>query len=91
MTSPNDSRPSSPVQSDTEFEMNRQSKSVSTEAEDGQAGHGVMQQSWRWGELPTLPRNVSAQSLRGTIKENTEPEAISSSDEEVQKQQQEGV
>ncbi|XP_049861870.1 uncharacterized protein LOC126355485 isoform X6 [Schistocerca gregaria] len=88
--SPQDSRPSSPVQSDTEYEVNRQSKGVSTEGCLSQDEHGVMQQSWRWGELPSPPaRSLSTQSPRVMTKEKPDLEPVSSSDEDVQKQQQE--
>ncbi|XP_049959449.1 phosphatidate phosphatase LPIN2 isoform X3 [Schistocerca serialis cubense] len=88
--SPQDSRPSSPVQSDTEYEVNRQSKGVSTEGCLSQDEHGVMQQSWRWGELPSPPaRSLSTQSSRVMTKEKPDLEPVSSSDEDVQKQQQE--
>ncbi|XP_049861863.1 phosphatidate phosphatase LPIN2 isoform X5 [Schistocerca gregaria] len=87
---PQDSRPSSPVQSDTEYEVNRQSKGVSTEGCLSQDEHGVMQQSWRWGELPSPPaRSLSTQSPRVMTKEKPDLEPVSSSDEDVQKQQQE--
>ncbi|XP_049813990.1 phosphatidate phosphatase LPIN2 isoform X2 [Schistocerca nitens] len=86
---PQDSRPSSPVQSDTEYEVNRQSKGVSTEGCLSQDEHGVMQQSWRWGELPSPPaRSLSTQSPRVMTKEKPDLEPVSSSDEDVQKQQQ---
>lgn len=45
-----DSRPSSPVQSDTEFEV-RKITQEGSEREDDKAH----QQSWRWGELPSPP------------------------------------
>lgn len=42
--SPNQSRPSSPVQSDTEFEMSQREKQENTMTSSA---------SWKWGELPT--------------------------------------
>ncbi|KAK7867308.1 hypothetical protein R5R35_002128 [Gryllus longicercus] len=87
------SRPCSPVQSDTEFEMNRQSKAVGTEDEDDtKVIHGQMQQSWRWGELPSPPPRsiISTQTNRSTsMKETAEQEPISSSDEEMNKKKTE--
>jgi phosphatidate phosphatase LPIN len=92
--SPHDSRSCSPVQSDTEFEINRQSKAVSV-AEEGETGklalHG---QSWRWGELPSPPPRslLTSQGSRTSLSkmELVGPEPISSSDEEGNKKQQEG-
>lgn len=48
-----DSRPCSPVQSDTEFEMRKieQQREEGKEREDDKSH----QQSWRWGELPSPP------------------------------------
>ncbi|KAK7867306.1 hypothetical protein R5R35_002128 [Gryllus longicercus] len=89
------SRPCSPVQSDTEFEMNRQSKAVGTEDEDDtKVIHGQMQQSWRWGELPSPPPRsiISTQTNRSTsMKETAEQEPISSSDEEMNKKKTEAA
>lgn len=45
-----DSRPCSPVQSDTEFEM-RKIQQEGKERDEGKSH----QQSWRWGELPSPP------------------------------------
>ena len=45
-----DSRPSSPVQSDTEFEMRKIEQEGKERDEDK-----THQQSWRWGELPSPP------------------------------------
>lgn len=92
---PHDSRSCSPVQSDTEFEINRQSKAVSV-AEEGETGklalHG---QSWRWGELPSPPPRslLTSQGSRTSLSkmELVGPEPISSSDEEGNKKQQEVV
>ncbi|XP_043524023.1 phosphatidate phosphatase LPIN2 [Frieseomelitta varia] len=50
VTKNQDSRPCSPVQSDTEFEM-RKITQEGTEREEDKSH----QQSWRWGELPSLP------------------------------------
>ncbi|XP_035789271.1 phosphatidate phosphatase LPIN3-like isoform X1 [Anopheles albimanus] len=46
--SPQQSRPSTPIQSDTEFEMSQRAK---TETEDER----LLYDSWKWGELPTKP------------------------------------
>ncbi|XP_067008392.2 phosphatidate phosphatase LPIN3 isoform X2 [Anabrus simplex] len=93
---PPDSRPCSPVQSDTEFEMSRHSKAVGTEDDDDptKSIHGQLQQSWRWGELPSPPPRqlLSAQTPRGSAKKEAVPsEILSSSDEEASKQQQEAA
>ncbi|XP_017790843.1 PREDICTED: phosphatidate phosphatase LPIN3 isoform X2 [Habropoda laboriosa] len=50
VTKNQDSRPCSPVQSDTEFEMRKITQEGAEREED--KNH---QQSWRWGELPSLP------------------------------------
>ncbi|CAK9802602.1 Phosphatidate phosphatase LPIN2 [Anthophora quadrimaculata] len=50
VTKNQDSRPCSPVQSDTEFEMRKITQEGTEREED--KNH---QQSWRWGELPSLP------------------------------------
>lgn len=47
-TSPRQSRPSTPVQSDTEFEF---SQRENNEADS-------MSASWKWGELPTKPEEI---------------------------------
>ncbi|XP_016844916.1 phosphatidate phosphatase LPIN1 isoform X2 [Nasonia vitripennis] len=54
-----DSRPSSPVQSDTEFEVQK----ITQESKVGEEekSHG---QSWRWGELPSPPHDVNHDSRR---------------------------
>ncbi|XP_043284096.1 phosphatidate phosphatase LPIN3 isoform X2 [Venturia canescens] len=54
VTKNRDSRPSSPVQSDTEFEM-RKIEQQGNELEDEK----THQQSWRWGELPSPPPDSS--------------------------------
>ncbi|XP_044597606.1 phosphatidate phosphatase LPIN2 isoform X2 [Cotesia glomerata] len=53
ITKNRDSRPCSPVQSDTEFEMRKieQQREEGKEHEDDKSH----QQSWRWGELPSPP------------------------------------
>ncbi|XP_076753457.1 phosphatidate phosphatase LPIN isoform X1 [Xylocopa sonorina] len=56
------SRPCSPVQSDTEFEM-RKITQESTEREEDKSH----QQSWRWGELPTLPPEATHVSHRNSL------------------------
>ncbi|KAK0091098.1 hypothetical protein PV326_003750 [Microctonus aethiopoides] len=50
VTKNRDSRPCSPVQSDTEFEMRK----IQQEGKERDEGKGH-QQSWRWGELPSPP------------------------------------
>ena len=57
-----DSRPCSPVQSDTEFEV-RKITQESSEREDDK-GH---QQSWRWGELPSPPPEPAHMSHRNSL------------------------
>jgi phosphatidate phosphatase LPIN len=92
--SPHDSRPCSPVQSDTEFEMNRQSKAVGASEEEGTGKSALHGQSWRWGELPSPPPRplLTSQSSRTSLSkvEFAEPEPVSSSDEEGHKKQHEG-
>ncbi|XP_053978664.1 phosphatidate phosphatase LPIN3 isoform X2 [Hylaeus volcanicus] len=61
VTKNQDSRPCSPVQSDTEFEM-RKITQEGTEGED--KSH---QQSWRWGELPSLPLDTTHSSHRNSL------------------------
>jgi len=92
--SPRDSRPCSPVQSDTEFEINRQSKAVGV-AEEGETGKSALHgQSWRWGELPSPPPRplLTSQGSRTSLSkmELAATEPISSSDDEGNKKQQEG-
>jgi hypothetical protein len=82
------------VQSDTEFEINRQSKAVCVE-EEGEIGKSALHgQSWRWGELPSPPPRtiLTSQGSRTSLSKMdlAVPEPISSSDEEGNKQQQEG-
>uniref|UniRef100_A0A2M4BAQ1 phosphatidate phosphatase n=2 Tax=Anopheles marajoara TaxID=58244 RepID=A0A2M4BAQ1_9DIPT len=57
--SPQQSRPSTPIQSDTEFEMSQRAK---TETEDER----LLYDSWKWGELPTKP-----DSKTGDLEGNT--------------------
>ncbi|XP_069692071.1 phosphatidate phosphatase LPIN2 isoform X3 [Periplaneta americana] len=87
---PHDSRPCSPVQSDTEFEMNRQSKAVDAAEEEGPGKSSLQGQSWRWGELPSPPPRplLTSQSSRASLSkmEPVDPEPISSSDEEKQQE-----
>lgn len=61
VTKNQDSRPCSPVQSDTEFEM-RKITQDNTEGEDKS-----LQQSWRWGELPSLPPETAHASHRNSL------------------------
>jgi len=91
---PHDSRPCSPVQSDTEFEINRQSKAVGV-VEEGETGKSALHgQSWRWGELPSPPPRplLTSQGSRTSLSkmELAVTEPVSSSDEEGNKKQQEG-
>ncbi|EZA58410.1 Phosphatidate phosphatase LPIN2 [Ooceraea biroi] len=62
VTKNKDSRPSSPVQSDTEFEM-RKITQDDNEREDDK-DH---QQSWRWGELPSPPPEPAHMSHRNSL------------------------
>ncbi|XP_011635241.1 phosphatidate phosphatase LPIN2 isoform X2 [Pogonomyrmex barbatus] len=62
VTKNKDSRPSSPIQSDTEFEV-RKITQESSEREDDK-GH---QQSWRWGELPSPPPESAHISHRNSL------------------------
>ncbi|XP_011299115.1 phosphatidate phosphatase LPIN3 isoform X2 [Fopius arisanus] len=61
ITKNRDSRPSSPVQSDTEFEMRKIEQEGKERDED--KGH---QQSWRWGELPSPPPETHPMSSSAT-------------------------
>lgn len=92
--SPHDSRPSSPVQSDTEFEINRQSKAISATEEEEVGKSALLGQSWRWGELPSPPPRplLTSQGSRTSLSkmELVDPEPVSSSDDEGNKKQQEG-
>lgn len=93
VNSPHDSRPSSPVQSDTEFEINRQSKAVGEEV-DGTRKSSLHGQSWRWGELPSPPPRslLTSHSSQTSVNmvELTDAEPLLSSDEEGSKKQKEG-
>ncbi|XP_011171281.1 phosphatidate phosphatase LPIN3 isoform X3 [Solenopsis invicta] len=62
VTKNKDSRPCSPVQSDTEFEV-RKIIQEGSEREDDK-GH---QQSWRWGELPSPPPESAHMSHRNSL------------------------
>ncbi|XP_015186582.1 PREDICTED: phosphatidate phosphatase LPIN3 isoform X2 [Polistes dominula] len=62
ITKNQDSRPCSPIQSDTEFEM-RKITQESCEQEDDKAH----QQSWKWGELPNLPPESTHPSHRNSV------------------------
>ncbi|XP_058124848.1 phosphatidate phosphatase LPIN3 [Anopheles ziemanni] len=53
-TSPQQSRPSTPIQSDTEFEMSQREKPVT---EDQKLLYG---DAWNWGELPTTQSEAKA-------------------------------
>lgn len=74
VTKNQDSRPCSPVQSDTEFEM-RKITQEGTEREEDKSH----QQSWRWGELPTLPPepvHVPHRSSLGSSNAVTQPNSM---------------
>ncbi|KAK6619575.1 hypothetical protein RUM43_012332 [Polyplax serrata] len=72
-----ESRPCSPVVSDTEIEQRRHE-------EESTSDPSVMSQSWKWGELPSpLPRSQQVSSTKMNVPmESTDEEA-------VKKQQQE--
>ncbi|PSN48263.1 hypothetical protein C0J52_03024 [Blattella germanica] len=93
--SPHDSRPCSPVQSDTEFEIKRQSKTVDAGEEEITGKAGLHSQSWRWGELPSPPPRplMTSQNSRTSLSKMDvpDPEPVSSSDEEGNKKQQEAA
>ncbi|KOX67863.1 Phosphatidate phosphatase LPIN2 [Melipona quadrifasciata] len=74
VTKNQDSRPCSPVQSDTEFEM-RKITQEGTEREEDKSH----QQSWRWGELPSLPPepvHVPHRSSLGSSNAVTQPNSM---------------
>jgi len=54
--SPDGSRPSTPVHSDTEYEVGLQ-RSKASEMDSAERGP---QQSWRWGQLPSPPVHLSS-------------------------------
>ncbi|XP_018352446.1 PREDICTED: phosphatidate phosphatase LPIN3 isoform X4 [Trachymyrmex septentrionalis] len=62
VTKNKDSRPCSPVQSDTEFEVRKITQDGSEREDD--KGH---QQSWRWGELPSPPPEPAHMSHRNSL------------------------
>nr|XP_012149334.1 PREDICTED: phosphatidate phosphatase LPIN3 isoform X2 [Megachile rotundata] len=62
VTKNQDSRPCSPVQSDTEFEMRKITQEGAEREEE--KSH---QQSWRWGELPSLPPESTHPSHRSSM------------------------
>ena len=80
------------MQSDTEFEMKRQSKAVEVGEEEAVGKAGLQGQSWRWGELPSPPPRplMTSQNSRTSLSKMDipEPEPVSSSDEEMNKKQQ---
>lgn len=53
--SPQGSRPSTPVQSDTEFEVSQREKNDDSSMMSNSA-------SWKWGELPTQPEEIPGQT-----------------------------
>lgn len=75
-----DSRPCSPIQSDTEFETNKRPGGANAADQSADSSSGV-QQSWRWGELPSPPPKPSGASV---------PTGNTSSDDEATKQQDNG-
>lgn len=58
-----DSRPSSPVQSDTEFEVRKKTQKNDEDAESEESHP----QSWRWGELPTPPMETPMSSHKNSV------------------------
>ncbi|XP_012541918.1 phosphatidate phosphatase LPIN2 isoform X2 [Monomorium pharaonis] len=62
VTKNKESRSSSPVQSDTEFEVRKITQEGSEREDD--KGH---QQSWRWGELPSPPPEPAHMSHRNSL------------------------
>ncbi|KAK3925644.1 Phosphatidate phosphatase LPIN3 [Frankliniella fusca] len=78
-----DSRPSSPVQSDTEFETHKRPGSAGS-GPSADLPSGVTQ-SWRWGELPSPPPKSTT---AGTG--SPDRTASTSSDDEAAKQQDNG-
>ncbi|XP_046603298.1 phosphatidate phosphatase LPIN2 isoform X2 [Neodiprion virginianus] len=66
ITKNRESRPRSPVQSDTEFEMRKLTEDRA-EIEDEK----THQQSWRWGELPSPPPDSSLPSHRSSLNTST--------------------
>lgn len=58
-SSPHDSRQFTPVQSDSELETKR-GASIS-EGDESKKGEEPLQQSWRWGELPTSTHEETKQ------------------------------
>ncbi|XP_043477261.1 phosphatidate phosphatase LPIN1 isoform X2 [Leptopilina heterotoma] len=65
VTKNRDSRPCSPVQSDSEFEVRK--ISLETTDLDGDKSH----QSWRWGELPSPPPDSAYNSHKNSIINST--------------------
>lgn len=53
--SPRGSRPSTPIQSDTEFEVSQREKNDESSLMSNSA-------SWKWGELPTQPEEIPGQT-----------------------------
>ncbi|KAK2589220.1 hypothetical protein KPH14_002024 [Odynerus spinipes] len=62
ITKNQDSRPCSPVQSDTEFEMHKITQEGCEQDDD--KSH---QQSWKWGELPSPPPDSTHPSHRNSV------------------------
>lgn len=77
-----DSRPCSPIQSDTEFETNKRTAAANVSGPSADSSSGVPQ-SWRWGELPSPPPKQSGAGAADRT-------ASTSSDDEVAKQQDNG-
>nr|XP_050854868.1 phosphatidate phosphatase LPIN2 isoform X5 [Vespula vulgaris] len=61
ITKNQDSRPCSPVQSDTEFEMRKITQ------EGSEQDDKALQQSWKWGELPSPPPDSTHPSHRNSV------------------------
>ncbi|XP_017891870.1 phosphatidate phosphatase LPIN2 [Ceratina calcarata] len=70
ITKNQDSRPCSPVQSDTEFEMRKITQETAEQDDKNQ-------QSWRWGELPTLPPESTHPSHRNSLNSSNANQPIS--------------
>ncbi|XP_058792471.1 phosphatidate phosphatase LPIN2 isoform X2 [Phymastichus coffea] len=56
-----ESRPSSPVQSDTEFEVQKITQEAKAENDKTHT------QSWRWGELPSPPHDISLEGQLNAV------------------------
>ncbi|KAG7199497.1 hypothetical protein KM043_014116 [Ampulex compressa] len=84
VTKNQESRPSSPVQSDTEFEMRKINQEGNGHEEDK-----AHQQSWRWGELPSPPPESAHVSHRNSL--NSSVAATQSNDTEAHRSMLSGM